>query len=85
MDAYESFRAQLLRHGLGELRGREKKEFFVDIAKQAYEDEREKLASLVMEPVSRALVKTAMLRRANDLLSLDEKQSLAHAEEAKNE
>ena len=81
MNDYESFRAQILRHGLGELRTREKKEFFAKVAKYAYEDEKKKLASLQMRPITEALVKTAMLRRVNELLSSDEKKSSTRTEE----
>ena len=51
MDAYESFKKQILQNKLGELRTREKKEFFAKVANAAYEDEMQKLSSLSPEQV----------------------------------
>lgn len=51
MDAYEAFKKQLVENKLGELRTREKKEFFAKVKEAAYKDEMSKLSSMSPEQV----------------------------------
>ena len=72
MDAYESFKAQILKNKLGELRTREKSEFYVKVKEAAYKDEMRKLSSESMREIVPFLVKSAQLRKAISVLSKDE-------------
>jgi hypothetical protein len=49
MDAFETFKKHIMENKLGELRTREKKEFFAKVANAAYADEMQKLSSLSLE------------------------------------
>jgi hypothetical protein len=49
MDAFESFKRHIMENKLGELRTREKKEFFAKVANAAYADEMQKLSSMSLE------------------------------------
>ena len=71
MDSYESFKAQILKNKLGELRTREKTEFYAKVKEAAYRDEMTKLSSESMKPVVNQLVKRAMFHRAIETVSLD--------------
>ena len=71
MGAYESFREQILKNKMGELRTREKTEFYLKVKEAAYRDETKRLSSESMKPVVAKLVKTAMLHRALETVSSD--------------
>jgi hypothetical protein len=72
MDAYESFKAQILKNKLGELRTREKIEFYAKVKEAAYRDEMRKISSESMKEIVPQLVKSSMLRKAISVLSKDE-------------
>jgi len=73
MDAYESFKAQILKNKLGELRTREKTEFYAKVKEAAYRDEINRLSSESMKGIVPRLVKTAMLHKAIEVVSKDAK------------
>lgn len=75
MDFYESFKSQILKNKMGELRTREKTEFFAKVAQASYKDEMKKISSESMEGVVPRLVKRAMFNKAVEMVSKDVNQT----------
>jgi len=63
MDAFDRFRQQLIQSDLGDLRTRQKTEFFAKVSGHSYQDEMRKLSSAVLRPASERLARSARMRR----------------------
>jgi hypothetical protein len=71
-DPFDAFRKQLILSDLGELRTRQKMEFYPKVAAHAYHDEMRKLSSAYMAPLSEHLAIRARIKRCVKSVSEDE-------------